>query len=151
MVNRQNKTTRPDAPVPDTITTLEDAVQRLGNKAPELRLWAEIAEETTPEGEPIWPSLYGSLNRLTPKSDLIVLFLKWFDPDTQSLTGAGHIYISREKKVEELVPAILKKMGWPEKTSTGEKTQLRLFEVSFACDFASETPADNMYRKSSQT
>ncbi|TVY45416.1 Ubiquitin carboxyl-terminal hydrolase [Lachnellula subtilissima] len=128
MVNRQNKTTRPDAPVPDAITTLEDAVQRLGNKSPELRLWAEIAEETSPDGEPIWPSPYGAPNGIAPKSDLIVLFLKWFDFDTQSLTGAGHIYISREKKVEDLVPAILKKMGWSDKTPTGEKVQLRLFE-----------------------
>jgi ubiquitin carboxyl-terminal hydrolase 7 len=129
---------------------LEDAVQRLGNKAPDLRLWAEIAEEATPEGEPIWPSSYGSPNGITPKSDLIVLFLKWFDPDTQSLTGVGHIYISREKKVEELVPAILKKMNWPEKTATGEKTQLRLFEVSLAYDFAKEKSIDNRHRKSSQ-
>lgn len=129
MVNRQNKTTRPDTPVPETYANLEDALQKLGNKSPELRLWVEVAEETEADGEPIWPSSYGSSNGLTPKSDLIVLFLKWFDFEKQTLTGAGHIYISREKKVEELVPAILKMMDWPEKSPTGEKTQLRLFEV----------------------
>lgn len=130
MVNRQNKTTRPDTPVPEGIITVEDAQQRLaGNKAPELRLWAEIAEESGPDGEPIWPTPYGMANGTTPKSDLIVLFLKHFDPETQRLRGIGHIYIGREKKVEDLVPAIMKKMDWPEKSPTGDKVQLRLFEV----------------------
>lgn len=133
MVNRQNKTVRPDAPVSDAIPNLDEALHRLSNKLPELRLWAETAEETAADGEPIWPSPYGSPpNGALPKTDLIVLFLKWFDPEKQTLNGVGHIYISREKKVEELVPAILKKMGWPEKSPTGEKAQLRLFEVSLA-------------------
>lgn len=129
MVNRQNKTTRPDAPIPDAIATLEEAQQRLAqSKTPELRLWAELAEDLDAEGNPVWQSPYGSPNGITPKSDLIVLFMKWFDSESQSLAGAGHIYISREKKVEELVPAILKKMNWPDKTPSGEKLQLRLFE-----------------------
>ena len=123
MVNRQNKTIRPDVPV-DMTTTVEDAHQRLGgSKSADLRLWAEIAEEVNSEGDAIWPATPAQANGVVPKTDLIVLFLKWFDVETQSLTGAGHIYISKEKKVEDLVPAILKKMGWT------EKIQLRLFEV----------------------
>jgi ubiquitin carboxyl-terminal hydrolase 7 len=124
MVNRQNKTIRPDQPIVDVNTTVEDAHQRLGgSKSADLRLWAEIAEEVNSEGDAIWPATPGQPNGTVPKTDLIVLFLKWFDVESQSLTGAGHIYISREKKVEDLVPAILKKMGWT------EKTLLRLFEV----------------------
>jgi ubiquitin carboxyl-terminal hydrolase 7 len=87
-------------------------------------LWAEIAEEVNAEGDAVWPATPSQTNGNAPKTDLIVLFLKWFDVESQSLSGAGHIYISREKKVEDLVPVILKKMGWT------EKTQLRLFEVS---------------------
>jgi ubiquitin carboxyl-terminal hydrolase 7 len=124
MVNRQNKTIRPDAPVADINATVEDTYQRLGgSKTAELRLWAEVAEDVNSDGDAIWPATPSQTNGNVPKTDLIVLFLKWFDLESQSLSGAGHIYISREKKVEDLVPVILKKMGWT------EKTQLRLFEV----------------------
>jgi len=135
MVNRQNKTIRPDQPVLDEALSLEDVFLKLaGSKQPELRLWTEVAEEVTPEGEPIWPSYTLSAPALngqaTPlKNDLILLFLKWFDVENQILKGVGHIYISKEKKVEELVAPILKKMGWPERNEAGEKTQLKLFEV----------------------
>lgn len=134
MVNRQNKTVRPDAPILEVNSTLEDVhVKMSGNKQQELRLWAEYAEEATPEGDAIWPTFQNVQNGTIglPKTDLIVLFLKHFDVEQQALAGAGHIYISREKKVEELVPAILKKMKWPEKLPNGEKLQLRLYEVCY--------------------
>lgn len=138
MVNRQNKTIRPDTPILDGNVTLEEAYLKLsGSKQPELRLWAEVCEEVTPEGEPLWPGLptpqnpqNNSTTSVVPlKSDLILLFLKWFDVENQVLKGIGHIYISKEKKVEELVAPILKKMDWPERNQIGEKTQLKLFEV----------------------
>ncbi|KAH8654046.1 ubiquitin carboxyl-terminal hydrolase [Tricladium varicosporioides] len=129
MVNRQNKTTRPDVPLVDPNQSIEEAHQRLvGSKTAELRLWAETADEVTADGEGIWPTQPNLTNGAAHKTDLIVLFLKFFDPETQTLSGAGHIYISREKKVEDLVPAILKKMGWSERTSSGDKLTLRLFE-----------------------
>jgi ubiquitin carboxyl-terminal hydrolase 7 len=132
MVNRQNKTIRPDVPITEPTLSLEDTHQKLaGSKSTELRLWAELAEdpELSPEGEVVWPSYQVGPNGIIPKSDLIVIFLKWFDIDKQTLAGVGHIYISREKKVEELVPAILKKMQWAEKSFSGERLQLKLFEV----------------------
>ncbi|KAF4635550.1 hypothetical protein G7Y89_g2550 [Cudoniella acicularis] len=133
MVNRQNKTTRPDIPIVDSNQTVEEAHQRLvGSKTAELRLWAETAEEVTSEGDGIWPTQPALPNGTAHKSDLIVLFLKYFDTETQTLSGAGHIYISKEKKVEDLVPAILKKMGWPEKTLGGDKVSLKLFEASIS-------------------
>jgi len=54
--------------------------------------------------------------------------LKWFDVDGQALKGAGHLYISKEKKVEDLVTPILKRMGWAEKAPGGERVQLKLWE-----------------------
>lgn len=138
MVNRQNKTVRPDQPILDDKMSVEEAHLKLvGSKQQDLRLWTEVAEEITPEGEAVWPSYTpnspASPNGLnTPlKNDLILLFLKWFDVENQVLKGVGHIYISKEKKVEELVAPILKKLGWPERNEAGEKTQLKLFEV---CD-----------------
>lgn len=131
MVNRQNKTVRPDLPITEPLLTIEEAHQKLaGSKSTELRLWAEVAEEVTPEGNAVWPTYQTQPNGAAPKNDLIVLFLKWFDIEQQILIGVGHIYISREKKVEELVPVILKKMGWAEKSATGDRVQLKLFEVS---------------------
>lgn len=133
MVNRQNKTVRPDAPILEFNTTIEEVHLKLsGNKQQELRLWAELADEVTTDGDAMWPTYQNLQNGAggVPKTDLIVIFLKHFDVEKQALSGAGHIYISREKKVEELVPAILKKMQWPEKFPNGEKLQLRLFEVS---------------------
>jgi ubiquitin carboxyl-terminal hydrolase 7 len=133
MVNRQNKTIRPDTPITEPHLTVEETHQRLaGTKVPELRLWCEMTDEVDSDGEPLWPTTPAlpNGNIAPPKSDLIVLFLKWFDVERQTLKGVGHIYISKEKKVEELVPTILKKMGWPEKSHTGERHQLKLFEVS---------------------
>lgn len=136
MVNRQNKTIRVDAPIADPTVTVEEVHQR-GSKYTELRLWCEMTDQISSTGEPIWPTLppLANGNAAPAKTDLIVIFLKHFDVDKQTLNGVGHIYISKEKKVDELVPAILKKMGWPEKLVTGEKTQLKLFEVGQALAF----------------
>lgn len=137
MVNRQNKTIRVDAPIADPNVTVEEVHAR-GSKYTELRLWCEKTDQVTANGEPFWPTQPPVVNgtAVSPKNDLIVLFLKHFDVEKQTLTGVGHIYISREKKVDELVPAIFKKMNWPERTLTGEKRQLRLYEVRHILHFA---------------
>jgi len=133
MVNRQNKTVRPDIPVMELQMTIEEAYQKLaGTKSPDLHVWAELIEDVNFEGDPNSPTHTYLPNGVIAKTDLIVLFLKWFDVEKQMLTGAGHVYISREKKVEDLVPVILRKMHWSEKTPSGERLQLRLFEV---CSF----------------
>lgn len=130
MVNRQNKTVRPDTPLPDMSITIEDAHQRhAGSKGADLRVWAEIADEVDANGDAIWPATPGQPNGNASNKDLIVLFLKEFDVEAQKLHGIGHIYISKEKKVEDLVPAILQKMNWPVKNAKGDKTMLKLFEV----------------------
>ncbi|KAF6836255.1 Ubiquitin carboxyl-terminal hydrolase 21 [Colletotrichum plurivorum] len=125
MVNRQNKTIRPDQPIMDLKPTVEECFQRAGAVRDSiLRVWAEVAEETTPEGEPVWPTYQGQANGVVVKNDLILLFLKHFDAEAQSLNGIGHVYISKEKKVEDLVPIIMKKMGWGDKLSADEKISL---------------------------
>jgi ubiquitin carboxyl-terminal hydrolase 7 len=90
-------------------------------------VWAEVAEEVNADGEPIWPSYQSQPNGVIVKNDTILLLLKHFDIDAQTLRGVGHVYISKEKKVEELLPMILKKMGWGEKLPAEEK--LLLWEV----------------------
>lgn len=113
MVNRQNKTIRPDAPVMDLRITMEDTYNRsTAHRDTNLRVWAEVAEEVNADGEAIWPSYQSQPNGVVVKNDTILLLLKNYDVDKQTLRGVGHVYIGKEKKVEELIPMILKRMGW---------------------------------------
>ena len=125
MVNRQNKTTRPDQPIMDTSHTIEETFIKTGNAHREtiFRLWAETAEEVDASGNPLWPTYTASANGAL-KTDIILLLLKCFDPEAQTLRGVGHAYISKDKKVEDLVPLILKKMGWGEKLPPDDKVSL---------------------------
>jgi len=128
MVNRQNKTTRPDQPIMDTRPTVDETFARSAGSSRDycLRVWTEVAEEVDAEGNAIWPTYQSNANGVVVKNDLILLFLKYFDQESQTLRGVGHIYASREKKVEELTPIIAKKMGWGDKVPSGE--QLHLWE-----------------------
>ncbi|KAK4185020.1 putative ubiquitin carboxyl-terminal hydrolase [Podospora australis] len=124
MVNRQNKTIRPDQPVMDFTQTVEEAYSRAtAHRDPALRVWVEVAEEVNADGVAVWPAYPGLPNGAVVKNDLILLFLKWFDVEAQCLKGVGHVYVSKEKKVEELFPIIMKKMGW-EKLGSDEKLML---------------------------
>lgn len=129
MVNRQNKTIRPDQPIMDLQPTVFDTFSRAAGaqRDPALRVWVEVAEEVDSAGEAIWPTYQGQSGGVVVKNDLIVLFLKCFDVESQTLRGVGHVYVSKEKKVEDLTPIICKKMGWPEKLGNDEK--LMLWEV----------------------
>ena len=129
MVNRQNKTIRPDQPIMDLRPTIEETFQRAAaHRDPSLRVWAEVADEVTAEGEAVWPTYQSQLNGVVVKNDLILLFLKHFDAEAQTLRGVGHVYISKEKKVDDLIPLIMKKMGWGDKLAADEK--VLLWEVS---------------------
>ncbi|POS84668.1 hypothetical protein EPUL_002212 [Erysiphe pulchra] len=87
MVGRQNKTIRPDQPIQDSNITIEEAYQKMaGHKNGEFKLWAEVAEEVDTEGNAIWPTYPGPItNRLPNKTDLIILFLKFFNVRAQKL------------------------------------------------------------------
>lgn len=125
MVNRQNKTIRPDTPMMDTRITVEESYTKAASHHNSLlRVWVEVAEEVTPEGDAIWPTYQGQSNGMVVKNDLILLFLKHFDAEAQTLHGVGHVYINKEKKVEELIPLICKRMGWGEKVPGDDKIQL---------------------------
>ncbi|KAK3378288.1 hypothetical protein B0H63DRAFT_397552 [Podospora didyma] len=122
MVNRQNKTVRPDQPVMDLSPTVEETYNKAAaHRDQALRVWVEEAEEVNADGEAIWPTFQGQSNGVIVKNDLILLFLKMFDIESQTLRGIGHIYISSSKKTEELSSVILKKMGWGDKLPADEK------------------------------
>lgn len=125
MVNRQNKTIRPDQPIMDLTPSVEETFQKAtAHRDQALRLWAEVAEENNAEGKTAWPTHDPQQNGIVVKNDLILLFLKYFDVDQQALRGVGHVYVSKEKKIEDLVPMIMKKMGWGDKLPSEEKISL---------------------------
>lgn len=126
MVNRQNKTTRPDQPIMDLKPTIEETYARSAGTSRDyaLRVWLELAEEVDAQGDAIWPTYQGNANGVVVKNDLILLFLKYFDIEQQTLRGIGHVYVSKDKKVEELTPIVCKKMGWGDKLPAGEQLQM---------------------------
>ena len=119
MVNRQNKTFRPDQPLMDPSMRIDEAFTRHGGREKSFRLWAEVADHIE-EGKAVWPETQSQAGTNAP----IVIFLKYFDHKAQTLTGVGHMYVKRFAKVSEMVPTISKFMDW----STEETPPLALFE-----------------------
>ena len=145
MVNRQNKTIRPDQPIMDMRPTVEEVYNRsAAHRDSSLRVWVELAEDVSPEGEPIWPSYQSQPNGVVVKNDVILLLLKHFDSEKQTLQGVGHLYIGKEKKVEEMVPLILKAMNLGDKLPGEEK--LLLWEVRIRSAFRS-TKFSNFFQE----
>lgn len=118
MVNRQNKTVRPDMPMTNLDASMEALFARVNSqRETALRIWVETAQEVDAEG-----------NGVFPKNDHLLLFLKYFEVQNQALRGAGQVYIHKDKKVDDLVPAIMQKMGWGEKLRSDER--VFMWEVS---------------------
>lgn len=120
LVGRQNGTLRPDTPLVWPSRTIEEAASTLQVRAP-LRIWTEIAERDS-EGKPDFldhETLMDTKNASAP----ILLFLKYFDAKSQILKGRGNIFIQKHRRISDLGPMILSRMGW-----SGE-TQLKLYEV----------------------
>lgn len=111
MVNRQNKTARPDQVIKDQDMTVEDAYNRFGTKGNAFRVWMEVGEPS-PDETASWPDGNNS----------VLIFLKHFDAVTQELTGVDSAYVRKNQKVSELAPIILDKMKWP------AGTEFMLFE-----------------------
>ena len=118
MVNRQNKTVRPDRPLYDLDMTIEDAFARYGTRPAGFRVWAESTEKME-DGKAVWPDETPQINR-----NYILLLLKYFDAEKQTLKGAGHIYVKKQERVQDLATPILQLMGW------SSNVALKLYEVS---------------------
>jgi len=120
VVGRQNATIRPDTPLDPHSPTIEEALIKVQNKAP-FRLWIEVLERSA-EGKPEVVDRVVSVPGQAA-SKPILLFLKHFDTDKQSLTGSGHVYVSSGGRVSDMISQILESMSWP------AGTELRFWEV----------------------
>lgn len=118
MVNRQNKTVRPDQPLIDPKMMMDEAYNKHGSRDKSFRLWLEAAHGIE-EGRPIWPDIQPQTSANVP----ILVFIKHFDVEAQTLRGIGHIYVRKQSKVADMVPFIQKLMGgssfWTSSTSSG--------------------------------
>ena len=119
LVNRQNNTSRPDQPLLDSSATVETTWNNHASRDKQFRLWAEFANHIE-EGKAVWPETQPHAG----SNYSILVFLKYFDPATQTLMGVGHAYARKFAKVAELLPSIARLMGW----SPDSMPALSLFE-----------------------
>lgn len=114
MVNRQNGTTRPDQPILDGKMTVEEASAKFGHKNNGLRMWMENAVGKSEDGTPLYGDNQINLEERGGKEGdkPIILFLKYFDIDKQTLYGVGHFYALQTERVQDLSAQILQLLGW---------------------------------------
>lgn len=115
LVNRQNKTVRPDTVVPesDPALTMETVRDRMASRQHDLRLFLEVLQPNT---------LATTHLDIAAPGNSIMIFLKYFDTSRQSLLGVTRMYVQRQMKVGDLIPTINELMRWP------PTTQVKLFE-----------------------
>jgi ubiquitin carboxyl-terminal hydrolase 7 len=111
MVNRQNKTVRPDQPLRDSTMTIEDAWNKFGTKGAPFRLWSETCPLEV--GKATWPDM----NPTSTSGAPILVFLKHFDVQAQILSGVGHLYVKKHGKVADIATQIQELMGWDTTTT----------------------------------
>ena len=114
LVNRQNKTIRPENPVAeaDLNVGVEIIRDKMASRASDLKLYVEIAGKDSTDRP--WSTLAGS--------SLCMIFLKHFDATKQTLTGVRSLHVQKQAKVMDIIPTINETMGWPANTA------LRLYE-----------------------
>jgi len=115
LVNRQNKTIRPDTHIPEDEATLRESVEAIRNtmaaRQTDLRLYLDVIADAN--GQPL-PDINN------PNS--IMIFLKYFDVSKQTLLGVGKVYVQKNSKVGDLAYVINERMRWQ------PTTPLKLYE-----------------------
>ncbi|RIA93959.1 ubiquitin carboxyl-terminal hydrolase 5 [Glomus cerebriforme] len=109
LVNRQNKTVRPDAPIPENYfnISMEEIHAKMTSRQNEMKLYMEVADKPI-NGKNWFPPIEGNNH--------IMVFLKYFDPDKQSLEGLGHLYIQKFGKVGDYTRVLCEKKEFPPDT-----------------------------------
>ena len=110
MVNRQNGTIRPDRAILEPEITIEAASNTYGTKSAQFKIWMELASELDKDGKPIF--LDAEIDQTNPNNRPIVLFLKYFDAENQTLHGVSHFYAGQQDRAADLAPYILRAFGW---------------------------------------
>lgn len=120
LVNRQNKTIRPDVFVQDSEAnqTMDQIRSSMTARSNDLRLYLDY--QADPSKWTLGTSGYG--DAATGGSPTIMIFLKWFDVQHQTLLGQGTVFVGKNQKISDLCPIICERMGW------APTTPLKLYE-----------------------
>ncbi|KAG0168450.1 hypothetical protein DFQ28_003237 [Apophysomyces sp. BC1034] len=99
MVNRQNRTVRPDTPIYDgeENSTMDDLRAKCQNTQPNFRLYMETPVYFDAKGNPTFPTPPQS--NTTPH---MLVFVKLFEPELQKIRGVGKIYVIRSNPVRSI-------------------------------------------------
>ncbi|GES93039.1 cysteine proteinase [Rhizophagus clarus] len=117
LVYRQNKTIRPDIPIPESYSnkSMEEIRVKMIPRHNEMKLYIEKTEEIDKRSGKTWfPSFERDRN--------IIVFLKYFDPDKQTFEGLGHLYVKWSDKVGDYANILRKRKN------LSPKTPLKIYE-----------------------
>ncbi|KAF0549637.1 putative ubiquitin-specific processing protease 21 [Gigaspora margarita] len=107
-IKRQNRTIRPDTLIFDSFLgeKMEKIRRKMVPRCNELKLFLEVAKTTN--GKIWFPPAESSFH--------ILVFIKYFNPDTQSLKGICHLYVQRFDQVSKIIPILCEKKEFPPNT-----------------------------------
>ncbi|RIB26131.1 hypothetical protein C2G38_2240942 [Gigaspora rosea] len=97
--DRLNKTIRPHNVIPDDFLnkSMKEIKAKLAGGCSELRLYMEILET------PI------NIKKKSTQTGEIIIFIKYFNPDAQSLECLGQLYVQKGSKINTIFPFLRKK------------------------------------------
>jgi catechol O-methyltransferase len=103
---------------------------KYGTRGKSFYLWAESAAKSA-DGKVAWPEAVQNNSGNIP----ILVFLKYFDVQKQTLSGVGHIYVKKNDKVADATPQICKLMQWDPSTPLllFEEIKFSMIELRTAC------------------
>ncbi|CAG8773020.1 10712_t:CDS:10, partial [Cetraspora pellucida] len=102
MVTLQNKTVRPRKLITDDFLdkSMEEVKTNLSEGDDELRLFMEILKK---------PIAINIKKKQPARTGDMFIFLKYFNPDTQSLESLGHLHVQKNRKINTIFPILHKK------------------------------------------
>ncbi|KAK9449666.1 uncharacterized protein V1518DRAFT_414322 [Limtongia smithiae] len=110
--SRGNQTERPEIALLDSVPLAMEQVRSAHKiKSPELCFWMEEAD-VDPESNEVLHSLADG----TESCSKIQIFLKHFDPHTQTLSGVTSCVVAKNDKVTDMTAHINSIMRWPNDT-----------------------------------
>ncbi|RIB12770.1 ICP0-binding domain of ubiquitin-specific protease 7-domain-containing protein [Gigaspora rosea] len=108
-IKRPNETIRPEIPIVDNFLTMtmenfHKKYARIQDEQDELKLFLNVMDK--PFNTQAW----------FPQDSFIMISVKYFNPDSQSLKGLCHLYIKGFNKVGDIIPILCKAKGFPPHT-----------------------------------